>query len=76
MLNNSVDLKGEKPMSPSKYTKFIRFLKEDLAISTASIDMATRYREQDAGPLPMILWQYGLITLDQLDQIYDWLESA
>ena len=48
-------------MSPSKYTKFIRFLQEDLSISAASIAMATRQREQDPGPLPMILWQYGLI---------------
>ncbi|MBD1943946.1 DUF2949 domain-containing protein, partial [Coleofasciculus sp. FACHB-712] len=21
-------------------------------------------------------WQYGLVTLEQLDQIYDWLETA
>jgi hypothetical protein len=63
-------------MSPSKYTKFIRFLQEDLSISAASIAMAIRQREQDPGPLPMILWQYGLITLEQLDQIYDWLETA
>jgi hypothetical protein len=76
MLNNQFDQKGERPMSPSKYTRFIRFLQEDLAISAASIAMATRQREQDPGPLPMILWQYGLITLEQLDQIYDWLESA
>lgn len=63
-------------MSPSKYTKFIRFLQEDLSISAASIAMATRQREQNLGPLPMILWQYGLITLEQLDKIYDWLETA
>lgn len=25
--------------------------------------------------LPMILWQYGLITLEQLDLIFDWLET-
>ena len=63
-------------MSPSKYTKFIHFLQEDLSISAASIAMAIRQREQDPGPLPMILWQYGLITLEQLDKIYDWLETA
>lgn len=63
-------------MSPSKYTKFIRFLQEDLSISSASIAMATRQREHDPGPLPMILWQYGLVTLEQLEQIFDWLETA
>jgi hypothetical protein len=76
MLNNQLEQKGEVSMSPAKYTQFLRFLQEDLLISAASIDMATRYREQDPGPLPMILWQYGLITLEQLDLIYDWLERA
>ena len=63
-------------MAPATYTRFIRFLQEDLAISAASLGIALRHREQDPGPLPMILWQYGLITLEQLDQIYDWLETA
>lgn len=76
MLNNQLDQKGERQMSPSKYTQFIRFLQEDLSISAASIAMATRQREQEQGPLPMILWQYGLVTIEQLDQIYDWLETA
>ncbi|KAB8315061.1 DUF2949 domain-containing protein [Tolypothrix campylonemoides VB511288] len=63
-------------MSPSTYSRFISFLQEDLAISTASIAVALRHREQDPGPLPMILWQYGLISIEQLEQIYDWLETV
>lgn len=76
MLNNQLEQKGEVQMSPAKYMQFLQFLQEDLLISAASIDMATRHREQDPGPLPMILWQYGLVTLEQLDRIYDWLERA
>lgn len=67
---------SEKLMLPTNYSKFIDFLQKDLSISAASIAVALRHREQDPGPLPMILWQYGLVTLDQLNQIYDWLESA
>ncbi|NJL55727.1 DUF2949 domain-containing protein [bacterium] len=63
-------------MTPAKYSKFLRFLQDDLAISASSLAIAQRHREHDPGPLPMILWQYGLVTLEQLDQIYDWLESA
>ncbi len=55
---------------------FLRFLREDLALSDSSIAFALRHGEQNPGPLPMILWQYGLITLEQLDRIYDWLESV
>ncbi len=63
-------------MSASTYAKMIRFLQDDLAVSASSIAIALRHVEQDPGPLPMILWQYGLITIEQLDKIYDWLETA
>ncbi|WP_041739937.1 DUF2949 domain-containing protein [Calothrix sp. PCC 6303] len=67
---------GGIEMSPSRYSQLIHFLQEDLAISTASIAVALRHSQQDPGPLPMILWQYGLITMEQLEQVYDWLETA
>ncbi len=67
---------GEIQVTPSTYSRLIRFLQDDLAISTASLAVALRHSEQDPGPLPMILWQYGLVTLEQLEQIYDWLETA
>lgn len=53
----------------------VRFLREELAIAPASIDMALRHEAQERGPLAMILWRYGLITREQLDQIFAWLSS-
>lgn len=57
--------------------QLIQFLKSDLAISDAAIATALRHSD-DQSPhlLPMVLWQYGLVTLDQLDSIFDWLETA
>lgn len=63
-------------MTPTTYGRFIRFLQEDLALPSASIRITLRFREQDQGPLPMILWQYGLVTLEQLERIFDWLETS
>lgn len=63
-------------MAPTTNARFIRFLQEDLAVSASGIKIALRHRENDPGPLPMILWQYGLVTIEQLDKIYDWLETA
>lgn len=57
-------------------TGLIQFLQEDLAIPQDAIEVALRHCEQDPGPLPMVLWQYGLITLAQLEKVYDWLEAA
>ncbi|MDJ0707688.1 MAG: DUF2949 domain-containing protein [Leptolyngbyaceae cyanobacterium MO_188.B28] len=60
----------------NQYSKLIYFLQEELSVSPSSINVALKHCEQDPGPLPMILWQYGLISLEQLEQIYDWLEAA
>lgn len=56
-------------------TQLIDFLQTELSISATSIAIALRHSEQDPGPLPMILWQYGLVSLDQLEKIFDWLEE-
>ncbi|MEB3251876.1 MAG: DUF2949 domain-containing protein [Nodosilinea sp.] len=63
-------------MALSPKPNLIKFLQEELAISAASLQVALKHSEQDPGPLPMILWQYGLVTLEQLEQIYDWMEAA
>ncbi|HEY9626170.1 MAG: DUF2949 domain-containing protein [Oscillatoriophycideae cyanobacterium NC_groundwater_1537_Pr4_S-0.65um_50_18] len=56
-------------------TRLIQFLREELALPTPAIALALRQPEQGAN-LPMVLWQYGLITLEQLDKIFDWMETA
>jgi len=63
-------------VTPALYTKFIQFLQEELALSTDSIEVVQRSVEQNPGPLPMVLWQYGLVTLEELERIYDWLETV
>lgn len=62
-------------MDPTTQTQLIRFLHEDLAVPTDSLEIALRHQEY-RGQLPMILWQYGLVTLEQLDQIFEWLETT
>lgn len=63
-------------MPPVTYARFLRFLQEDLLISTESIQTAERHVEKSSGSLPMILWQYGLVTIEQLDRIFEWLETS
>ncbi|MGK7942816.1 MAG: DUF2949 domain-containing protein [Crocosphaera sp.] len=63
-------------MSHTTYKQFLRFLHEELRLSPDSIAIAQRSVEETQGPLPMLLWQYGLINLNELDRIYDWLENS
>lgn len=62
------------PSAMSAQSKFLRFLRQDLAIPGPSLRLALEQTES-LSYLPMVLWQYGLITLPQLDCIFDWLEQ-
>jgi hypothetical protein len=64
------------PMFSNNDPLFLQFLQNDLALSRDCLAIAQRSVEQHQGPLPMVLWQYGLITLEELDRIYDWLEGV
>jgi hypothetical protein len=63
-------------MKSTRLKRLIGFLRDELAIPSASIDLAMRHQPEAPNLLPMILWQYGLVTLEQLDRIFDWLETA
>jgi len=56
--------------------RLIRFLQDELAIPEAAIAVALRHQGSHTNMLPMILWQYGMISLNDLDRIFDWLESV
>ncbi|MCW6036237.1 DUF2949 domain-containing protein [Spirulina subsalsa FACHB-351] len=65
-------------MKSSLLQALVKFLQDELAIPSESVAIALR-RNRDASAahcIPMILWQYGLVTLDQLDLIFEWLETA
>ena len=64
-------------MSKLKLVKFLNFLQTDLAISQDGIELALRNLQKNSPViLPMILWQYGLVDLTQLQQIFDWLDTT
>lgn len=56
--------------------RLIQFLKDELALSESALAIALRHQDFTPNQLPMILWQYGLITLEDLDRIFDWLETV
>jgi Protein of unknown function (DUF2949) len=63
-------------MESRKLPQLLKFLQEDMAIPADDLQLALRHPEQTPSLLPMILWQYGLVTLNQLDRILDWLEGS
>lgn len=55
--------------------QLLGFLHEELHIPNESLDLVLRHCELPHGTLPMLLWQYGLVSLPQLERIFDWLDS-
>jgi predicted metal-dependent RNase len=61
-------------MNSTLEPQLIHFLQQELELSADAVAIATSHRDHTY-QLPMILWQYGLITLQQLDQIFEWLAT-
>jgi hypothetical protein len=53
-------------------TPLLQFLQAELGIPEAALTFALKRHACEQGPLPMILWHYGLISLAQLEQIFEW----
>jgi len=62
-------------MSAAKHRQLIEFLQTELALPAESIALALRQTAEVPGMLPIVLWKYGLVSIYQLEQIFDWLES-
>lgn len=61
---------------PNRLFRLIRFLRQELLIPKESISVVLRQGDVAPHLLPIVLWQYGLVTLEQLNQILDWLEKT
>ena len=46
-------------------------LRKEFSVSAEELDLAMRHAQRLQGSLHMVLWQYGLITLEQLDALLE-----
>ena len=59
----------------SKQNQLIEFLQQELLVPADAIALSLRQSGSATYRLPMVLWQYGFVTIHQLNEIFDWLES-
>lgn len=52
----------------------ITFLQVELSIPADAIALGLERTGDTPTLLPMVLWQYGLVTLAELECIFDWVE--
>lgn len=63
-------------MSSPLAAKFIDYLQQELDVPDEAIEVAKRQSVFSLNQFPIVLWQLGFVSLDQLDRIFDWLEQA
>lgn len=51
------------------YGEIISILLEEMEVTEAEVSLGLKQCKMEGGYLPIILWKYGLISLQQLDQI-------
>ena len=62
-------------MSKHDIPKVTNFLRQNLNLSDDSVQLALKQSQPNYSSLPIVLWQYGLVSLPELDRVYDWFES-
>ena len=60
---------------PPPAPAILRFLRHQLGLSESSLAMGIRHSEVEQAPLPVVLWRFGLISLEQLEQVLDWQDQ-
>ncbi|MGK7887743.1 MAG: DUF2949 domain-containing protein [Leptolyngbyaceae cyanobacterium] len=64
------------PLSNRRCTnQLIEFLQRTFAVSNQELAVVLRDPNLDANAIAILLWKYGLITLEQLNLVFDWFEQ-
>jgi hypothetical protein len=53
----------------------LRFLRQQLGLSESALALGLKQADQEQAPLPVVLWRFGLINLEQLDAVLSWQEQ-
>ena len=57
---------------PPATDALLQFLKLRLGLSPSALDLGQRQAELEQAPLPIVLWSFGLLSLQQLEEVFDW----
>ena len=56
-------------------SKDLDFLIGRIGLSSNAMNLGLRQAELEQAPLPIVLWSFGLLNLEQLQQVLDWQDS-
>jgi hypothetical protein len=62
---------NQPPPSPA----LVRLLRHHYGLSERALALGLRQAQQEQAPLPVVLWRFGLISLEQFDALLSWQDS-
>ena len=51
----------------------IIYLFDELGLEESSIELGIKLSIKNNTPLPILLWSYGMLTIEELDKLYSFL---
>ena len=53
--------------------EIIIYLFNEVGLEESSIELGIKLSIKNNTPLPILLWSYGMLTIDELDKLYSFL---
>ncbi|WP_115161764.1 DUF2949 domain-containing protein [Synechococcus sp. UW86] len=60
---------------PPATEALLQFLQRRLGLSPSALELGQRQAELEQAPLPIVLWSFGLLSLQQLEDVFDWQKN-
>ncbi|MCX5969778.1 MAG: DUF2949 domain-containing protein [Cyanobacteria bacterium] len=60
---------------PQPSPLLLQFLRQQIGLSDNALELGLKQAQLEQAPLPVVLWRYGLISLEQLGQVLDWQDQ-
>ena len=55
------------------YKEMIIYLSNEVGLEESSIELGLKLSIRNNTPLPILLWSYGMLTIEELDKLYSFL---
>ena len=55
------------------YKEMIIYLFNEIGLDESSIELGLKLSIKNKTPLPILLWSYGMLTIEELDKLYSFL---
>lgn len=60
---------------PPPAESLLRFLRSQIGLSDGALALGLKQAQLEQAPLPVVLWRFGLISLEQFDAVLSWQDQ-